>query len=285
MRLRLLALSIIPWVAYPSRQSSERLLIAAATLLIGAMVRPVHAAEDASPAFAGEASNVPAFDTDRLLSQLRDARSGEACQVAQDSVKAAIDAGLIQPYDTRLIDSALYMVQRSTDPQCVLGHMTGLDAPISYSGQLIKDQKKLWTRIGRVLASLLNGESTSDWHVRFYAAQILRRMGPPYQERAYQFFLDELRRLARTNNVNDDAREEAVNFIDQFVFDYPDGPHEGFFRKTQHVLPKKLLRKANSNLNLLIFWPSYVERLEQQHAYLGHEKERIAEFKRLLEDD
>ena len=108
-------------------------------------------------------------------------------------------------------------------------------------------------------------------------------MGPPYQQAAYQFFLDELGRMAKEQNVNNEEREEAFELIEKFYFHYPRDVFPGFYQSLKHKPPLQLFRAIDKKLNLLDFWQSHITKIGP--SYKKQEIERLLEFKRLVEEN
>lgn len=201
---------------------------------------------------------------DDWIAEARQSLSGDACQSNMEN----FDTNGIED-NPRLIDTYIYIVQKSTDTACLSGFIGGLNGSIvSSSGKRLKAQPKQWEKIASALISVMNNSNINHWHghwstmavkgwrVRYEAATTLEHMGPPYQEAAYQFFLNELGRMSKGPNVNDQVRQEAIELIEKFYFNYPHDAIYGFYQEVKHAPPVALFRAINKNLDLLDFWRS-----------------------------
>jgi len=224
----------------------------------------------------------------KFLAYARIALGGPACLLATEGWQyMGID-------DRTIINTSIYVIERSTDAYCLDWYTAELQGMAQYSGKTFKARKKQWKRAADALTEVMNHPNpdirayssgganphiVTPWNVRFGAAQALQAMGPPYQEEAYEYFLNEIGRLARDKRVDDGKRWEAIMLLAEFYFHKPGEASPGFYKKIRHKPPIILFRAVNKNLDLLRFWESRISR----EGPNGVDRKMILTFRHLVE--
>lgn len=183
--------------------------------------------------------------------------------------------------DPRLIDTLLFIVKNSTEPSCIAGAIAFL--PIGGRlGENLRARPKQWKEIAATLKHAMEDSSIKNWQTRYSAAAQLERMGPPYQDATYQFYIQKLAELADDREINDEKREEAVELITACCLsELRQLIPKGFYKQSNHKPPVETLRRVVKNLDLLTFWQSTIEKINPR--YQAKEKEKLSKVRHLLE--
>jgi len=222
--------------------------------------------------FAQQAST--GLTTEQFLAWARASLSGIECQEVDERWRYT---GL-PISDQKVMDTMLYVVDHSTDSECVTAYVSMLMGAVANPivARHLKADKKAWAKMGLALIVTMHKSYAGDSHAAFAAGETLQDMGPPYQEAAYQYFLDEMESLAHDKKIDDGKRWEAIMLLREFYFHEPREAYPGLYKKTRHKPPVILFRAVNKNLDLASYW--------QSHLLNGTvEKQMLSEFKNFVE--
>jgi len=200
-----------------------------------------------------------------LVAQAHESLSGDACQEVMQMFQDKTDGIRDNP---ELIDTYLYMIEKSTDPDCVINAAEYLDVSIHSLKKIDIHQRN---KIGDALAHVLNNESI---HLKWWRVQIgiiapdLEKMGPPYRQMAYDWYIRDLKNLLEDQAITDDKRDEALGCVWNLL-------------SINSKLPMDLLRKIIKKFNLIQFSESSAATMSDRSS-AKQKKKYVAEMEQLL---
>jgi hypothetical protein len=204
-------------------------------------------------------------DLGGLVVRARESLSGDACQEVMQLFQDKTDGIRDNP---ELIDTYLYMIEKSTDPDCIINTAEYLDTSIHSLKKTSIYQRK---KIGNALARVLNDKNihATWWRVQIgIIAPDLAKMGSPYKQMAHDWYIKDLKKLLENQAINDDARDEALGCVWNLL-------------NTNSQLPTALLRKTIKKFDLIQFSKSSAATMNARSS-AEQKKKHLVEMEQLL---